>query len=134
VASLRAEELPVRGFVAQRKTFCYQAENGDEAYYLAAALNAAYVNERIKRHQPRGLGGPRGIERLAFEVLPVPRFDPQDPRHMELVELSRACHDKVAALVPQLKGQSIGRLRSQVRTHLSAELARIDGLVEQILP
>jgi len=133
-SDLQAEGLRAQGFVSEADIFFHQTESEAEAHYLCAVLNAPLVDNRIKKYQTQGLWGARHIQRRAFEVLPVPRFDPKDPRHVELAELSRACHDKVASLVPSLRGQSVGRLRSQVRTHLSAELARIDGLVEKILP
>jgi hypothetical protein len=102
-----------------------------EAHYLSAFLNAPYVDETIKPHQTRGQWGERDIHRRPFEVVPIPKFNPEDEKHQKLAELSRECHQKVARLA--LTGKSIGFLRNKVREHLSQELAEIDKLVRQIL-
>ena len=91
------------------------------------------MNERIKRYQTRGAWGERDICRLPFEVVNIPKFSSQDPRHLRLAELSRECHGKMAGLVPKLKGKGIGRLRGQVREKLMTELGEIDGLVKAVL-
>ncbi len=91
------------------------------------------MNQAIKPFQTRGAWGPRHIHRRPFEVVNIPKFSSQDPRHIRLAELSRECHKKVAGLVPELKGKGIGRLRGQVREHLKAELGELDGVVKAIL-
>ena len=128
--------LKPRGFFAQHKTYYLETGNLDEAHYLCAVLNAPCVDKAIKPFQPRGLGGARGVERRPFEILPIPLFDPADERHMGLAELSRTCHDKVSRAIAEgalsIEGP-IGRLRQKVREFLSAELAEIDLLTQEIL-
>ncbi len=124
--------LPVKGFAADADTYYYQTKDDMEAHYLCAFLNAPYVDETIKPHQTRGFKGvERDIHRRPFEVVPIPRFNPEDGKHQKLAELSRECHRKVAQL--KLEGKSIGFLRNKVREHLSQELAEIDKLVKSIL-
>ncbi len=123
--------LPVQGFAADADTYYYQTKDDIEAHYLCAFLNAAYVDETIKPYQTRGQWGARHIHRRPFEVVPIPKFDPEDVKHRKLVELSKECHEKVAKL--ELTGKSIGLLRNKVREHLAAELAEIDDLVKEIL-
>jgi hypothetical protein len=123
--------LATLGFVADVDTFYYQTKDDAEAHYLCAILNAPYVDEKIKPWQTRGQWGERDIVRRPFEVLPIPRFDPEDEKHRKLAELSKECHEKVRKL--KLEGKSIGFLRNKVREHLAAELAEIDRLVKEIL-
>ena len=119
------------GFVADIDTFLLQTQDGHEAQYLCAFLNAPFVDETIKPHQTRGQWGERHIYRRPFEVVSIPKFDPADDRHQKLAELSKECHQKVAKLA--LTGKSIGFLRNKVREHLKTELEEIDKLARGIL-
>jgi type I restriction-modification system DNA methylase subunit len=128
---LQAENLSTQGFFAEAKTFFYQTKDSKEAHYLCAFLNSRYVNEAIKPYQTKGAWGERDIQRRPFEVVPIPKFNPGDEKHLRLAKLSEECHQKVASLT--LKGKSIGFLRNKVREHLSHELEEIDRLVKSIL-
>jgi len=129
------QTVPVQGFVADYVTYCLETESKEEAYYLAAILNAPIVDARIKPIQARGLWGPRHICKKVLE-LPIPSFDPGNPDHQALAELGQACTRKVvewlAAGGPG-KTQSIGRLRTHVRNDLAQELDRIDALTRRVL-
>jgi hypothetical protein len=129
--NLEAEGRFTHGFLADTKTFFYQTKESSEAHYLCALLNSQYVDEAIKQYQSKGAWGERDIYRRPFEVLPIPKFDAQDKRHLRLAELSQECHRKVAQLT--LEGKSIGSLRNKVRDYLSTELDEIDKLVKAIL-
>ncbi|MBI2916763.1 MAG: restriction endonuclease subunit M [Chloroflexi bacterium] len=125
------QRLRPRGFISYENLFIYQTKSADEAHYICGFVNAPYVDEAIKSSQTRGAWGARDVQRRPFEVLPIPKFDPEDQRHLRLAEISRECHAKVAGLA--LQGQGIGRLRGQVRLALAAELAEIDRQVRDIL-
>lgn len=112
----------------------YEATLEEEAHYLAALLNAPCVDAAIKPYQTKGSFGQRHVHRRPFEVLPnpIPRFDPQDDRHRRLAELSKLCHERVAAMeLPQT--MRIGRLRQEMREALHEELAAIDALARELL-
>jgi len=126
-----AQGIQASGFIFYEDFFIYQTKSTDEAHYLCAFVNAPYVDAAIKSSQTRGAWGARHVQRRPFEVLPIPRFDPKDKRHTRLAEISQECHAKVASLA--LQGQSIGRLRGQVRQSLAPELEEIDRLVRDIL-
>lgn len=131
--TLYAEDLPVKGFVAESVTYIYETESEEEAQYLCAVLNSSVVNEAIKPHQTRGLWGERDITRRPFEVVPIPLFYAENRTHRGLAEISRECHKKVATMgKEELKG-SIGRARGKVRLALAEELAKIDKLVRELL-
>jgi len=144
VGGLQVHGLPVRGFVADTKTYRLETPNEDEAYYLSAVLNAPCVDELIKPYQTKGAfgaqsgKGERDIHRRPFEVLPIPPFDRSDTRHRQLAQLGRDCHAKVArwtaCISPDmLSKQPIGRLRKQVRQLLTRELTQIDSIVRTII-
>ncbi len=135
--------LPVRGFVADTTTYWLETSNADEAHYLCAVLNAPCVDKAIKPFQTKGAfgaqkgKGERHIHRRPFEVLPIPFFDKKDRHHLRLAELSKQCHQKVAAIVKNTDAknlsQPIGRLRQLVRENLRAELDEIDRVVKELL-
>jgi len=130
-SGLTAEGIHPNGFVADIDTFLYQTKFENEAHYLCSLLNAGYINDKIKEYQTRGAWGERHIYRRPFEVVSIPRFDSNDARHQRLSDISKACHEKVAAL--ELTGKSIGFLRGKVRQQLVPELEEIDKLVKEIL-
>ncbi|HIE09347.1 MAG TPA: hypothetical protein EYP65_05805 [Armatimonadetes bacterium] len=99
-------------------------------------MNSKVVDEAIKPSQTKGTFGERHICQRPFEVLPIPRFDPKDRRHLRLSELSKACHKKVLRAMEggELKlSKSIGSLRRDVRQLLSEELSEIDRLVAELV-
>ncbi len=125
----KAEIKPV-GFIADAKTYFYETDHEDEVYYLCAILNSAIINEEIKPLQTKGLFGERDIHRRPF-MLPIPRFDPGNPTHLKLAELSKICHEKVAKV--KFTRKSVAGLRKQAREAIKEELKEIDTIVSQIL-
>jgi len=136
--------LPVKGFITDYTTYYYHTENGDEAYYLMAYLNAPAVDAAIKPYQSEGAfgaqsgGGQRDIHRRPFEVLAWPRYNPKDKRHRRLAALGRKAHEKVAnwlATAPEKDRLSpTGKLRSRLRVEVLAPLLKqIDEVVEAVL-
>ena len=137
---LTVHGLSAQGFVVGHTLYGYEPSHANEAHYLAALLNAPCVDAVIKPFQPKGAfgarqgQGQRHICRRPFEVLPnpIPLFDPEDGRHLQLAELSRRCHQRVAGMqLPQ--SRAIGRLRQEVREALREELQEIDRLARELL-
>jgi len=132
---IREQKIKAVGFVADYVTYYLETDQANEAYYMAAVLNAPIIDRVIKPMQARGLWGPRHICKKVLE-LPIPRFDPSEEAHRKLVKLGRACTQKVADWVEAGgpgKVRSIGKLRSMVREMLAQELAEIDEWVEPLL-
>jgi len=127
---LIAEGLKTQGFIADAKTYVFQTDNEDEAYYLSAVLNSEYVNNAIKPYQSRGTWGARDIHRRPFEVVPIPKFDTKDKKHSKLASLSKQCHVKVNGSKQGYKKKSIGRMRLDCRQVLENELKQIDELTK----
>ncbi|MCS7237552.1 MAG: SAM-dependent methyltransferase [Thermoguttaceae bacterium] len=143
IAKAIIHRLPVRGFVADTKTYWFETKRAGEAYYLSAVLNAPCVDEAIKPFQTKGAfgahrgKGQRDIHRRPFEVLPIPLFDSSRAAHQELARLGRRCHTKVGKIVASLSeadlAQPIGKLRQRIREEIAEELSEIDQLVRKIL-
>jgi hypothetical protein len=123
-------KISPRGFLAEAKTYFYETEDGEEAHYLCAFLNSETINERVKPLQPRGLFGERDFHRRPF-MLPIPKFNHNDPHHLRLAELSKICHQKVANL--KFTKKSTAGLRKEAREAIKEELKEIDKLVYKLL-
>lgn len=129
------QSIQAKGFLADYKTYYFESRREDEAYYLAAMLNAPLIDGMIKPMQTRGQWGPRDICKKVLE-LSIPQFKTSDSRHLRLTELGKECSQKVADWV-QSGGageiKSIGKLRAMVREMLGEELKEIDELVREFI-
>jgi len=119
-----------RGFVVEATTMFYETGDEMEAHYLCAILNSDVVNEAIKPYQARGLFGARHIIRRPF-MLPIQRFDPNNPVQRRLAELSKIYHGKASRI--RLTKKSVAARRKEVRDALKAEIDEINKLVSQLL-
>ncbi|MEN9978755.1 MAG: N-6 DNA methylase [candidate division WOR-3 bacterium] len=129
------QEVRAQGFIADTVTYCYETNDKQSAYSLAAILNSPYLDHLIKPMQSRGLWGPRHLHKKPLEF-PIPKFDERNPIHLRLSELGEKCTEKVRQWLDQggAKGiKDIGRLRALVRQLLAPELAEIDQLVQKLL-
>jgi len=70
-------------------------EDEAEAHYLAASLNSALFEFAIMSHTQ--LGGKSFAQPNVLQTLHVPTFDPTNPAHQRLAELSRRAHKLAAA-------------------------------------
>lgn len=140
VFRVASQEVPIRAFVAESKTYGFETTEKGEANYLAAVLNSTVVDSLVKPMQTRGQWGPRDIHKKVWE-LPIPQFQASNAKARKLAELAEACAEKVKDMVPDLKRlfedvsprHAIGRARTTVRHALKDELAEIDSLVKDIL-
>ena len=63
----------------------------DEAHYLCACLNSSVVNLAVISHTQ--LGGKSFAQSNILEHIRIPRFDPKNPVHLRLAELSMRAHE-----------------------------------------
>jgi SAM-dependent methyltransferase len=119
-----------KGFIADETIMFYETNDEMEAHYLCAMLNSDLINEAIKPYQAKGLFGERHIVRRPF-MLPIPKFDSNNPVHRRLAELSKICHEKASRIKLTKKGVA-GR-RKEVREAVKEEIAEINKLVSQLL-
>jgi SAM-dependent methyltransferase len=127
-----------REFLAESKTYVYHTDNKQEANYLAAILNSSVPNMQIKDFQTRGLFGPRDIHKKILDVY-FPKFNGLNKLHVQLSELGNICAEKVKVFVvcnpPQniLSAHYLGKLRAEIKKHLSEELMEIDEIVGKVM-
>jgi hypothetical protein len=119
-----------KGFVAEVMTMFYETDNEMEAHYLCAVLNSGIVDELIKPIQTEGLYGKRHIIRRPF-MFPIPKFDPNNPIHVRLAELSKICHEKASKV--KLTKKSVAGKRKEIREALKSEITEINELVSKLL-
>jgi hypothetical protein len=104
-----------------------------EGNYLAAILNSETTRARVADLQARGQWGARHFDKVMF-TLPIPRFNPKDPLHVDLNQAGSEA-EKVAASVAIPDGVHFQTARRRVREALAeAGVARrIDDLVAMLL-
>jgi hypothetical protein len=114
-----------RGFVADTETMYYETDDEDEAHYLCAILNSAVINNAVKPYRSE-----RDIVRRPF-MIPIPKFDLNNPIRKELAELSKTCHKKLSTL--EFTKKSTKSIRDYIRALIKEEIEQIDRLVSQLL-
>ncbi|MBE0538998.1 MAG: SAM-dependent DNA methyltransferase [Ignavibacterium sp.] len=125
-------------FFVENKTYCFYANNLSEAFYLSVILNSKIPNELMKDFQSRGLFGARDVHKKILDIY-FPRFDESNAIHTQLAELSETAHKKAAKYLednpPQkeLIATRLGKLRLDIKKHLSAEMKEIDRLVKRVV-
>jgi len=94
------------GFIADHETHYYYPESEEEGDYLCAMLNSSVVNQRVQSHRKEYLKDENSIHRLPFELCSIPRFDPHDPEHLKLAEISKECRGLAKKRTEKTKGTS----------------------------
>ncbi|GIV46139.1 MAG: hypothetical protein KatS3mg036_0957 [Ignavibacterium sp.] len=125
-------------FIVDYTTFRIELFSENEAYYLSSILNSSIPNLLMKEFQARGLFGARHVSKKILDIY-FPRYDESNEAHRQLAELSKAAHQKAKEYLeknpPQkeLSATRLGRLRMEIKKHLSEEMKEIDKLVKIIL-
>ncbi|KAF0142722.1 MAG: Endonuclease [Stygiobacter sp.] len=124
--------------IADYTTFIFYSDVLNEAYYLTAILNSSIPNLMMKDFQARGLFGARHVSKKILDIY-FPKFNEEEETHIRLAELSKAAHKKVAQYIkdnpPQkeLTAIHLGRMRVEIKKHLSAEMKEIDKIVKKLI-
>ncbi|MBI1939798.1 MAG: N-6 DNA methylase [Ignavibacteriales bacterium] len=125
-------------FFVESVTYVYYVENINEAFYLTSIFNSNSPNEMMKDFQARGLFGARHVHKKILDIY-FPKFNEEDEQHLHLAELSKEAHQKTELYLkdnlPQqeLTAVHLGRLRTAIKKHLSAEMKEIDKIVKKII-
>jgi hypothetical protein len=127
-------EIEISGVIADYKSFYMDTNDHNEALYVASLLNAPIVDSLIKPMQSRGLWGERDIVKKVLE-LPLPKFNPKNEKHSELVNLAKKAESKVDKIIPDLekKYKGSGKIRQLVKIEINEELLKIDKIVRQLI-
>lgn len=125
-------------FFADHKAYIFTTSSKPEAYYIAAILNSSAPNKLMKDFQSKGLFGARDVHKKILDVY-YPKFSNKSEIHRKLADLSCLVHEKVtkylAAITPKehLSGIGLGRMRLEIKKHLTTELKEIDDLVAELI-
>jgi len=126
-------------FIVESKAYSFATANLEEAYYLAAFLNATVPNLMMKDFQSRGLFGARDVCKKILDIY-WPKFDRKNKIHLQLAELSKKAHDSVSEFLKtsinpeqKIEGIHLGKLRLEIKAHLHKEMKEIDTLVKQLI-
>ena len=125
-------------FIMDSKTYWFGTANLHEAYYLTAVLNASIPNKLMKDFQSRGLFGARDVHKKILDIY-FPKYNEKNERHLRLSEWSKIAHEKTAVFLEEnppsseLTSLKLGRLRMEIKKHLTTEMAEIDKIVNKIL-
>jgi hypothetical protein len=78
-----------RTIIPTKTVAMFPAGSESEAHYLCAIINSKPVRDFVKSFSSagRGFGTPSVMEHIA-----IPKFDPQNPLHQKLAEISKKCH------------------------------------------
>lgn len=134
-ANPRPEETWMLPFVVDTTLYWAAFMDKSEANYVTAILNSRIVNEAIKPFQSTGLLGERHVHKKLLD-LPIPLFDPKNPKHRKLSEMGLLAHKQVQTAMndPNFPiGSSLARQRAYTRTAVKDTLAEIDDLVKALL-
>ncbi len=122
---VNSKNLHPKGFIADVKTWLFETNSENEAYYLATILNSALLNMLIKPFQPRGLYGARAIHRRPLEF-PISKFDDKNGTHAEVALLGKNLHSKVQNLIQK------NISKSQIRKYIQNDLSKINMLMKNL--
>ena len=72
----------------------------DEAHYILAIINSNGLAESAESFMPKGLYGARHFHKHGWK-LPIPRYETDDPLHVQLSRLGQAAEQECRALVDE---------------------------------
>jgi hypothetical protein len=125
-------------FIVESKGYAFITDNQSEAHYLLAILNSKIPNELMKDFQSRGLWGARDVHKKILDIY-YPKFDEKEETHLRIAELSKTAHENAAQYLKvnppekELTATRLGKLRVDIKKHLSAEMKEIDRVVKKII-
>ncbi len=125
-------------FFVESVTYVFYTNSENEAYYLAAILNSSTPNNLIKDFQARGLFGARHVHKKILDIY-FPLYSEKDVNHKELAELSKQCHKISQEYINKnpppenLTTHQLGKLRLDIKKHLSNKISEIDRIVARIM-
>jgi hypothetical protein len=135
---IKREDMDLE-FIVESKGYYLATKNLQEAYYLTAILNATAPNLMMKDFQTKGLFGARDVHKKILDVY-YPKFNKNNEIHLKLAELSKEAHILTAKFIEgnvdpdqKIEGIYLGKLRLEIKAHLSKEMKEIDNWVEQLI-
>jgi hypothetical protein len=132
----REQGVNISGFVVESVLYFCETDEADEAFYLAAVLNAPEIDRRLGGLRRKEQKSHPHVAKKIFDVAPIPLYDASNEVHRRLAELGKLCTHRVQAALAAGQidiQQNITALRRSVRDLLAEPLEQIDRLVQNLL-
>ncbi len=134
---IKRSELDLE-LIVDHAIYLLDFENLSEAHYISTFLSSEMPNLIMKEFQSSGLFGARNIHKKILDIY-FPKFDENDEQHLQLAELSKQAHQKAKKYLEanppknSLTANRLGRLRVEIKKHLSKEMKEIDRIVKKLI-
>jgi len=125
-------------FLIESVAYVFYTKDISEAFYLTAIFNSKVPNEKMKDFQAKGLFGERHVHKKILDIY-FPNYNEKDEIHKRLADISKAAHQKAALYLAanppkeELTATRLGRLRVEIKKHLSTEMKEIDKIVKKLI-
>lgn len=125
-------------FINDHVAYAFCTNDFREAHYLCSILNSSIPNKMMKDFQAKGLFGARHVHKKILDIF-FPRYSEKNKIQNKLAELSFLAHKKTKeyfilnAPKQELSPIYLGRLRIEIKMHLTTELKEIDDLVAELI-
>lgn len=119
--------LGVKVVIPDHKLMLIPMGSEDEAYYISAVLNSSIVSLKISAHAIETTIDPRVIEHIK-----IPEFDPNNPIHQKLSELSKRAH-KIAKEIYENKKEELKPELEKIEEEIDQLVAQLYGITDEEL-
>ncbi|OAV76156.1 Type I restriction-modification system methyltransferase subunit [Bacteroidales bacterium Barb7] len=125
-------------FIVESKAYVFYTNDEFESYYLSTILNSSTPNKLMKDFQTKGLFGARDVHKKILDIY-FPKYNKLDALHTQLAILGADCHTLAKEFVSQqqypqnLTAHGLGKVRLEIKKHLSVKMAETDKLVKKLL-
>ncbi len=130
---MRAARIPPGTIILQHTLHYFTAASAGEAAFLVALLNAPSLHRAYVGSRTSG----RHFTNNPWRAIPIPRYDPDDPLHLELAALCARAETIASRFIETAEGR-LGQIATsnRIRDLLQERgvFAQIDDAVRQILP
>ena len=131
---MRASRCRPSAAIVDSSVYRWTANSADEAAYLVAILNAKCLRRAFVDAREAG----RHFHLHPWRKIPIRRFNPKNPVHLNLVNICQQAEDSVQLLMESGFNNRRGQVAQskQIRLHLdeAGVLDQLDVLVRKILP
>ena len=124
---MRACRIAAGSAIVDATLYRYVAASTAEAAYLVGLMNAACLTKAFSQARTSG----RDFHLHPWRVIPIAKFNRNNPEHMVLARLARRSEKLIESWVSELEAQSI-RLGQVALSTRARELLRTNGMSDEI--
>ncbi len=113
--------------IPDHKLMMIPLNSKDEAYYVSAILNSSIISLTISAHAIETTIDPRVVEHIR-----IPKFDPNNPIHQKLSELSQKAHE-IAKEIYEKKKDELKPGLQKIEGEIDKLVAQLYGITNEEL-